>query len=213
MTGRSTIQAVIECRIVAIIRGQESTHLGAAARTLVQEGITALEFPLTGPHVLGAISKTADSLDGAAVVGAGTVRTVSDARSAIAAGASFLVSPTLSVPVIEFAAGEGIPVLPGVFTPTEIDSALGVGAELVKLFPATALGPDYLRDVLVPLAGARVVPTGGLRLEEAAEWMAAGAVALGVGSPLLGDAPDSGDLESLRTRAQAWLHQVRGSNG
>jgi 2-dehydro-3-deoxyphosphogluconate aldolase / (4S)-4-hydroxy-2-oxoglutarate aldolase len=213
MTGRPIVQAIIEGRIVAIIRGEDSTHLGAAARTLVQEGITALEFPLTGPHVLDVISKTAVALDGAAVVGAGTVRTVSDARSAIAAGASFLVSPTLSVPVIEFAAGEGVPVLPGVFTPTEIDAALGAGAELVKLFPATALGPAYLRDVLVPLADACVVPTGGVRLEEAPEWLAAGAVALGVGSPLLDDAPQGGDLDGLRARAQAWLHQVRESNG
>ncbi|MGW7527240.1 bifunctional 4-hydroxy-2-oxoglutarate aldolase/2-dehydro-3-deoxy-phosphogluconate aldolase [Streptomyces sp. NPDC054783] len=201
-------QAIRNTRLVAILRGSSSDHLVAAAQVLVEEGVQVLEFPLTSPGALDALRQAVEVLDGRATVGAGTVRTVDDARRALEAGGRFLVSPSLSVPVIEYARAHDAAVLPGTFTPTEIAMALEAGAELVKLFPAASHRPEFLRQLRVPLPAAGVVPTGGVGLSDAAAWLAAGAVALGVGSPLTGDTLETGDLTQLRVRARAWKAAV-----
>jgi 2-dehydro-3-deoxyphosphogluconate aldolase / (4S)-4-hydroxy-2-oxoglutarate aldolase len=197
-------QVIRDGRLVAILRGSRTDRLVAGALVLVDEGVQALEFPLTSPGALEAIAETAGAVDGRAMVGAGTVRNVEDARRAIDAGARFLVSPSLSVPVIEYALAHDAGVLPGTFTPTEIATATEAGAELVKLFPAASHRPEFLRQLRVPLPDVGVVPTGGIELEAAAAWLAAGAVALGIGSPLTGDSLETGDFAQLRTRARAW---------
>ncbi|MEV6641372.1 bifunctional 4-hydroxy-2-oxoglutarate aldolase/2-dehydro-3-deoxy-phosphogluconate aldolase [Amycolatopsis sp. NPDC051371] len=201
----AVIQAIRESRLVAILRGGEAGHLLDGSRVLVDEGVRVLEFPLTGPDVLDVVTAAAEALDGGAFVGAGTVRTLDDARRAIDAGARFLVSPALSVPVVEYASARDIAVLPGTFTPTEIDTALQAGAELVKLFPASSHQPEFLRQLHAPLPQAGVVPTGGVDLAAARSWLAAGAVAVGVGSPLTGECLVTGDFAALRTRARTWL--------
>lgn len=208
MTAAEVTSAIKAGRLIAILRAARSEHLLAAAQVLVDEGVDVLEFPLTGPHVLGVISEAADTLQGRAFVGAGTVRTVDDARQALQAGASFLVSPSLSVPVVEHALARDTAVLPGTFTPTEIDLALQAGVELVKLFPASAHDPEFVRQVRVPLPRAGVVPTGGVGLDEAAHWLAAGAVALGIGSPLTGDSLETGNVNELRRRVKEWKAAV-----
>jgi 2-dehydro-3-deoxyphosphogluconate aldolase/(4S)-4-hydroxy-2-oxoglutarate aldolase len=120
------------------------------------------------------------------------------------AGARFVVSPSVDVAVIEAAARHGIASYPGALTPTEISTAWSAGATAVKLFPAGALGPSYLTAVRAPLPDVPLIPTGGIALEEAGTWLAAGAVAVGVGSPLIGDAlATGGDLDALAQRAQA----------
>jgi 2-dehydro-3-deoxyphosphogluconate aldolase/(4S)-4-hydroxy-2-oxoglutarate aldolase len=174
------------------------------ALVLAEEGVEALEFPLTSPGALEAISAAAGALDGQAMVGAGTVRNADDARQAIDAGARFLVSPNVSVPVIEYAHAHDTTALPGTFTPTEITVATEAGAELVKLFPAASHRPEFLRQLQVPLPRVGVVPTGGIALEEASEWLAAGAAALGIGTPLTGESLETGEFAGLRTRARAW---------
>jgi 2-dehydro-3-deoxyphosphogluconate aldolase/(4S)-4-hydroxy-2-oxoglutarate aldolase len=208
MKAATVHQAIRDTRLVAILRGSGTDHLMAAAQLLVEEGVRVLEFPLTSPAALDALRHAVDVLDERAVTGAGTVRTVDDARRALEAGAHFLVSPSLSVPVIEYAQAHGVAVLPGAFTPTEIATALEAGAELVKLFPAAAHQPEFLRQLRVPLPEAAVVPTGGVGLDDAAAWLAAGAVALGIGSPLTGDTLETGDLARLRVRARAWKAAV-----
>lgn len=204
MIARTATQAIRDGRLVAILRGSRPDRLVAGALALVEEGVRALEFPLTSPRALEAIGEAARTLDGRVVVGAGTVRTVAHAREAIAAGARFLVSPSLSVPVIEYALARDTAVLPGTFTPTEMATATEAGAELVKLFPAASHQPEFLRQLRVPLPDVGVVPTGGIALETAGAWLAAGAVALGVGSPLTGDCLETGDVSQLRMRARAW---------
>jgi len=208
MSAPSAGEAIRAGRLVAILRGSRPDHLVAGAQVLVDEGVQALEFPLTSPGALGAIAAAAGALDGHAVVGAGTVRNVDDARRAIDAGARFLVAPTLSLPVIEHALAHDATVLPGTFTPTEISAATEAGADLVKLFPAASHSPGFLRQLRVPLPDVGVVPTGGIELEAAASWLAAGAVALGVGTPLTGDSLETGDFAPLRTRARAWKAAV-----
>jgi 2-dehydro-3-deoxyphosphogluconate aldolase / (4S)-4-hydroxy-2-oxoglutarate aldolase len=208
MTAPTANQVIIEGRLVAILRGSRPDRLMAGALVLVEEGVQALEFPLTNPSALETIAEAAGALDGQAIVGAGTVRNVEDARRAIDAGARFLVSPSLSVPVIEHALAHDAAVLPGTFTPTEIATATEAGAELVKLFPAASHRPEFLRQIRVPLPDAAVVPTGGIELEAAPAWLAAGAAAVGIGSPLTGDSLETGDFAALRKRARAWKATV-----
>lgn len=208
MKAAAAHQAIRDTRLVAILRGSSTEHLVPAAQILVEEGVRVLEFPLTSPGALTALRRAAEVLDGAALAGAGTVRTVDDARRALDAGARFLVSPSLSVPVIAYARAHDVAVLPGAFTPTEIATALEAGAGLVKLFPAASHQPEFLRQLRVPLPEAGVVPTGGVGLDDAAAWLAAGAVALGIGSPLTGDTLETGDLARLRLRARAWKAAV-----
>jgi 2-dehydro-3-deoxyphosphogluconate aldolase/(4S)-4-hydroxy-2-oxoglutarate aldolase len=208
MKAATAHQAIRDTRLLAILRGSSTDRLVDAAQVLVEEGVRVLEFPLTSPGALNALRRTAEVLDGSAVAGAGTVRTVGDARRALDAGARFLVSPSLSVPVIAYAQAHDVAVLPGAFTPTEIATALEAGAELVKLFPAASHQPGFLRRLRVPLPEAAVVPTGGVGLDDAAAWLAAGAVALGIGSPLTGDTLETGDLAQLRARARAWKAAV-----
>ena len=208
MTAADVDRAIRSGRLVAILRASRPDRLASAAQVLVEEGIETLEFPLTGPGVLEAITDAARTLSGDAFVGAGTVRTVQDARRAVDAGAAFLVSPGLSTDVIEFAREHDVAVLPGAFTPTEIDTALRAGAQLVKLFPATAHDPEFIRQLRVPIPEAALVPTGGVDLDDAPAWLAAGAVALGVGSPLTGPTIENGDWGELRSRARTWLEAV-----
>jgi 2-dehydro-3-deoxyphosphogluconate aldolase / (4S)-4-hydroxy-2-oxoglutarate aldolase len=175
---------------------------------LVDEGVTTLELPLTSPGALNALARAVSVLSARAVVGAGTVRSVDDARRALDAGARFLVAPALSVPVVEHALSQGAAALPGVVTPTEYETARAVGAELVKLFPAQGLGPSYLAHLRVPFPELEAVPTAGIGLDDAAGWFAAGAVAVGVGSPLTGRFLEDGDLAGLRASARAWKAAV-----
>ena len=121
------------------------------------------------------------------------------------AGASFVVSPTTDAAVIGRAVHHGLVALPGAMTPTEIAAAISAGAPAVKVFPARNLGPAFVRDVLAPMPHARLVPVGGVALDDVAPYLAAGALAVGVGSPLIGDALDDGDLTALATRARDYV--------
>ena len=180
--------------VIAVVRLPESAGLRSVAAALVAGGVSAVEITLTTPGAIEAITELA-SHGGGAVVGAGTVLDEKAARSVIAAGARFVVSPTLDRGVVRYCRDQGVPCLPGAFTPTELLEAWRAGAELVKLFPASALGPRYLREVLAPLPLLRVVPSGGVSLENAGEWIRAGAAAVSVGSAIV-----SGTL----VREQAW---------
>lgn len=207
MTARpsSAAEAIRSARILAILRGDDVDRLADVAEVLVSEGIRALEFPIAGPEVLAVVSKVATRLGDTAYVGAGTVRNVTDAQRAIDAGAGFLVAPSMSMPVIEYARERGIGFVPGVFTPSEIDAATQAGAEVVKLFPASSHSPKFLRQLLPPLPDAGIMPTGTITREAARSWLDAGAVALGVGSDLVGDSMATGDYGTVRTSARVWL--------
>ncbi|RPF23421.1 bifunctional 4-hydroxy-2-oxoglutarate aldolase/2-dehydro-3-deoxy-phosphogluconate aldolase [Myceligenerans xiligouense] len=209
----STVEAIRHTRLVAILRGPNMDHLVAGAETLVDEGIRVIEFPIAGPEILSVVSIVAARIGSAAHVGAGTVRTVDDARRALEAGADFLVAPSLSVPVIEYAHQRNIDVVPGVFTPTEIDTATQAGAQVVKLFPASSHTPKFLRQIRGPLPDAGIMPTGTITRANAGEWLDAGAVALGIGSDLAHESLRSGDFAPLRIAARDWLSVVASDSG
>lgn len=212
MTARPPIPSQLaQSRIVAILRGTTSAQVVAASRALVDGGVSCLEVTLTTEGALEAISELCSTLPGSVAVGAGTVLDAAQARAAIAAGATFLVSPAVCPDVIAAGNEAGVPSLPGAFTPTEILTAWRAGAAAVKLFPAASVGPDYLKLVRGPLADIPLVPTGGVRVADAASYLRAGAVAVGLGSTLVGDIDRAIDAEVLSARASSLLAATAGA--
>ncbi|GAA5188744.1 bifunctional 4-hydroxy-2-oxoglutarate aldolase/2-dehydro-3-deoxy-phosphogluconate aldolase [Rugosimonospora acidiphila] len=195
--------------LIAILRGRNAAHLDGVIDTLVESGVRTLEVTLNTPDALGALHRASARLGGAAVLGAGTVRSTSQARDALEAGARFLVSPHTDAEIGQVAMEARAGWLPGAFTATEVSTAWAAGATAVKLFPARLGGPRYLRDLREPLDDIPMVPTGGVSAESVADWFAAGAAAVGAGGPLVGDALDTGDLDGLRTRARVMVAAVR----
>jgi 2-dehydro-3-deoxyphosphogluconate aldolase/(4S)-4-hydroxy-2-oxoglutarate aldolase len=206
------LRAIREGRIVAVLRAADAGRLAAAADVLVSHGIRAVEFALTTPGALDALDRYCSSAAAEACVGAGTVLTAADARSAVTAGARFLVTPAVVPEVIAAGTELGVPVVAGALTPTEILAAATAGAALVKVFPAALGGPAYLRLIRDPLPQVPLVPTGGIGLGEVADYLSAGAVAVGLGGQLLGDALRGGSLSELGRRA-AQLRQLIGDGG
>jgi 2-dehydro-3-deoxyphosphogluconate aldolase/(4S)-4-hydroxy-2-oxoglutarate aldolase len=195
-------------RIVAIVRDRTGVHLRAACDTLLEAGVSVLEVTTNTPGAAGVVADLIAA--GATEVGMGTVRTVEHVRLAADAGASFIVTPTVSLPVGLAAAEAGLRWYPGAATPTEIETAWTAGATAVKVFPAGVLGGvRFIREVRAPLDDIPLIPTGGVRIDDIADYLATGALAVGMGSPLLGDAVASGDLGGLRVRAEAALAAVR----
>jgi 2-dehydro-3-deoxyphosphogluconate aldolase/(4S)-4-hydroxy-2-oxoglutarate aldolase len=177
---------VIERRSpIAIIRLDDLSRAIQIASALVRGGVTALEFTLTNQEALGAIRRVKAELGSEARVGAGTVLEPEEARQCIEAGAEFLVTPIVSVAVIEAGVQARVPVVCGAFTPTEAVSAWRAGASLVKVFPAGRMGPPYIKDMLAPLPFLRLVPTGGVNLGNCAAFLDAGAYTVAVGSSLV----------------------------
>jgi len=198
MSEISVTDAIIRSGVVAVLRAPTADAFAAVSDVLVEAGITALEVTLTSRGALEAIAGLRRQLPEHVAVGAGTVLSVDDAKASMDAGATFLVSPVY-VPALD---GLDVPVYPGAFTPTEIFTASRGGAPIVKLFPAATVGPRFLKDVHGPLPGVRIMPTGGIEIGDVATWLTAGAVAVGLGSPLLGDAAAGGSLPQLAARAR-----------
>ncbi|BCY14018.1 bifunctional 4-hydroxy-2-oxoglutarate aldolase/2-dehydro-3-deoxy-phosphogluconate aldolase [Actinoplanes sp. L3-i22] len=195
--------AVVDSGIVAILRAPSAGGFAAIADVLVDAGITALEVTLTSNGALEAIADLRRRLPAGTIIGAGTVLTPDDAEAAVAAGASFLVSP-----VLDTLAGQDVPCYPGAYTPTEVYAAYRAGAPLVKLFPAGGLTPAYLKDLRGPLPQVRILPTGGINLDDIGAWLGAGAAAVGLGGPLIGDAGTGGSLTALADRARRAVDAV-----
>jgi len=181
----SAIEQILAKKIVAVVRLEDYTRAVDVARALVAGGITVLEFTLTGQGAIEAVSATRKALGDSVCVGVGTVLEAEDAEAAIDAGAEFAVTPAVRRQVIAVCVKRQTLVLGGGFTPTELLDAHEAGAELVKLFPARLGGPKFIKDVLAPLPFLKLVPTGGVGLENARDYLAAGAVAVGIGGNLV----------------------------
>jgi 2-dehydro-3-deoxyphosphogluconate aldolase/(4S)-4-hydroxy-2-oxoglutarate aldolase len=179
--------AIRDQRIVAIARGLAPAAVVAAAGALRAAGVGAVEVTLDSPDAITTIHQLVGAHGDAIAVGAGTVLDVPAAEAALAAGATYLVAPHFDAQVVGWAAERGVPALPGALTATEVVSAWNAGAAAVKIFPAGPLGPAYLRALGEPLRHVALLPTGGIDDRNAADFLAAGAVAVGVGGWLLGD--------------------------
>ena len=179
------VEAIEAAGVVAVIRLRDSELLRAVVDALMEGGVRALEVTMTVPRAVELIAQLAPKLPPEFLLGAGTVLDAQTARQVIDAGARFVVSPVFKREVIEACRAREIAVAPGCFTPTEILTAWEAGADVVKVFPATVLGPGYFKDVLAPLPHVRLMPTGGVTKENAGAWIKAGAVALGVGTAIV----------------------------
>ena len=179
------VRAIEASGVVAVIRLRDPELLHGVVDALMAGGVRALEITMTVPRAVDLIQQLAPRLPAGFLLGAGTVLDAATARQVIGAGARFVVSPVLKREVIDTCHEHDVAVSPGCFTPTEILTAWEAGADIVKVFPATALGPGYFKDVLAPLPHVRLMPTGGVTRDNAGEWIKAGAVALGVGTAIV----------------------------
>jgi 2-dehydro-3-deoxyphosphogluconate aldolase / (4S)-4-hydroxy-2-oxoglutarate aldolase len=193
-----------------VIRMKDPDKVRAVVDAIAEGGVRAIEVTMTVPGALGLIAALAPKMPSGFLFGAGTVLDGITAAQVIDAGAQFIVSPVFRRSLIIACHERGVPVTPGCFTPTEILEAWDAGADIVKVFPATALGPGYIKDVRAPLPQVKLMPTGGVTVENAGEWIKAGAVAVGVGSALLDTkAIEAGDYGVLRAKAERIVANVR----
>jgi 2-dehydro-3-deoxyphosphogluconate aldolase/(4S)-4-hydroxy-2-oxoglutarate aldolase len=193
--------------ILPIARGVPAADLEAAAGILLEVGIGVVEVTMNSTDAAGTIRRLAGMFAGRLVVGAGTVLDADQAAAAVDAGAEFLVTPHVDDAVAAAAHRLKVPLIPGALTPTEILRAWRAGAAIVKLFPAVTVGPPYLRQLRGPLPDIPLLPTGGVSVENTAEFIAAGAVAVGVGGALLGRR--AGDRAWLRTEVMKFVAAVQ----
>jgi len=205
-------ERLVSAGVVAIVRTADADAVEAAVDAVLAGGIRAVEITFTVPGALGVIRALARSLPRDVLLGAGTVLDADTATRAAAAGARFIVSPVLRPEVTAAARAGGAAAVPGAFTPTEILAAWDGGAGAVKLFPASALTPGFIREMKGPLPQIPLVPTGGLTPESAAAWIAAGAAAVGLGSSLLDPvAIAAGRFGELTERARRLVSAVDGA--
>ena len=190
-------------KVIAVLRASHASGLAAVCDVLVEEGILSLELTLTTPDLLDSLSGLVDRYANTADVGVGTVLDTTEASKAIDSGAQYLVTPTMNLPVIDLAVRSQIAVFPGGLTPTELAAGWNAGATAVKIFPAQTVGAGYLKHLRGPFPDLQAVPSGGVDLDASRQWLAAGAVAVSIGGPLLGDALKGGDLSALRDRCRA----------
>jgi 2-dehydro-3-deoxyphosphogluconate aldolase/(4S)-4-hydroxy-2-oxoglutarate aldolase len=184
MTAHSEALAhLLEPGIIPVIRADSSEHIMSVCEALVAGGITALEITMTTPNALACISEAAWRFAPHAITGAGSVLTPEMCHATIKAGARFVVTPIMRPEIVPVAKAAGCPVVLGAFTPTEAQLAYEAGADFVKIFPAE--GPAYIKAVLAPLPHLKVIPTSGVSLQSAPEFLAIGCAALGVGSNLV----------------------------
>ncbi len=196
-------------RLLAIVRGNEPEAVRASVLTLFEAGVRLVEVSLTSRSALSVLAGLVPDVPAGCLLGAGTVRTEDDVRHVLDAGVHFAVSPAVtdSVPA---ATKAGLPIMAGTLTPTEIETALRCGASVVKIFPASLGGPSYLAALRQPYPDVPMVPVGGVGSDAVPEYLANGATAVGVGSPLLRDAADGGDLSALAARTREFLTVAAG---
>ncbi len=208
------LEAIEALGVVAIIRLRDAARLRSVVDALAEGGVRAIEVTMTVPGAVDFIGDLARNLPTGCVIGAGTVIEDETARAVVDAGARFVVSPIFRRSVVNACRHLNAACMPGCFTPTEIFNAVDAGADVIKLFPATTLGPHFIKDMRALLPRLRLVPTGGVTVANAGEWIAAGAVAVGVGSALVDTAlVDRGDFRALADRARRLVANVHAARG
>jgi len=211
MTKEEVLKRIEEIGVIPVVRASSAEEAVAVAEAIDEGGIPVLEITMTVPGAVAVIAELSKRFGDQVMVGAGTVLDPETAVKCIGAGAQFVVSPALNLRTIELCNREGIVIFPGSLTPTEVVTAWEAGADAVKVFPCSAVGgPKYLRALKAPLPQIRLVPTGGVSVTTAKDFIAAGAWALGVGADLVNtEAIRSGDREAVINAARAYVEAVR----
>lgn len=208
------VKRICDCGIVAVVRTDTSEELVDVSKALKNGGIDVIEITMTTPNALQVIADVSKVMGEDVLVGVGSVLDPETARAAILAGAEFIVAPTYSPAVVEMAHRYGCSVTPGAFTPNEVLAAWEGGADMVKIFPARVGGPKYMKDLRAPMPQLKLVPTGGVDITNAAEFIKAGAAALGVGSALVKkDAIKNKDFAALKGFAEEYVAEIRKARG
>ncbi len=179
------LQDIVNCGVVAVIRVASAQEAVEVCGAIAKGGVKPIEITMTVPGAIDAIKELKGAMGDNVLLGAGTVLDPETARAVILAGGEFVVCPTLNLEVIEVCRRYSKIVIPGAFTPTEILTAWEAGADIVKVFPATVGGPGYLRDIRGPLPQIRLIPTGGVNVDNTPDFIRAGAVAVAAGSSLV----------------------------
>jgi 2-dehydro-3-deoxyphosphogluconate aldolase/(4S)-4-hydroxy-2-oxoglutarate aldolase len=210
MSSHEDLQRVCKSGIVAVVRSSSSEQLVEVARALADGGVTTIEITMTVPGVLDVLRDVRTALGDEILLGAGTVLDVESARAALLAGAEYIVAPTVDLEVIRLCRRYDKMVMPGAFTPTEILAAWQAGADVVKVFPADMGGPAYLKAIHGPMPQIRLMPTGGVDLNTAADFLRAGACCLGVGGSLVEKkALEEGNIGRIRSLAEQFVKIVK----
>jgi 2-dehydro-3-deoxyphosphogluconate aldolase/(4S)-4-hydroxy-2-oxoglutarate aldolase len=210
MSKSDDLARVLKAGIVAVVRAPSGELLADVAEALLAGGIDVMEITFTVPRADKVLEKVADRLGDKVLLGAGTVLDPETARIALLAGARFLVAPTVNLDVIRLCNRYSKLVMPGAFSPTEVLTAWEAGADIVKIFPSEITGPGYLKALHGPLPQIRLMPTGGVNLETAAEFLKCGACALGIGGSLVEPkAVAAGDLKRIESLARQYVQIVR----
>ena len=210
MSNRSQgVRRLCDKGIIAVVRADSSELVVDVARALLAGGVDCIEITMTTPDALERIAECRRAVGAEAMIGVGSVLDAATAARAVAAGAQFVVSPVFDAGVLAAAHDADLPCVPGALTPTEVHNATAAGADIVKVFPAGRFGPRYFKDLLAPMPHLKLTPTGGVNLETAADWIAAGAVTLGVGSALVTHAALAGrDFAEIRRLAGEYVRIV-----
>ncbi|PSP81607.1 2-dehydro-3-deoxyphosphogluconate aldolase [Halobacteriales archaeon QS_1_68_20] len=207
-----TLGRIVDSGVVAVMRGAERDVVVEIAEALLAGGVTALELTADSEHVVENVTAVRDAVGDEAVVGTGTVYDAETARAVVDTGAEFVVSPTVEHDVIGACNDLGVTVAPGAFTPTEVRTAYQAGADAVKVFPAASAGPKHLSRIGGPMPEVPLMPTGGVDLDSAADYVRAGAVAVGVGSALVpDDLVAERDFDRITERAASFVNVVEGA--
>lgn len=209
MTGEATRQALpsrtLDGRLVVVARAAAAEDYDSVLEVLADAGIRSVELTLTTPGTFDRLPLLRERYGADLDLGVGTVTTTAQLHAAVDAGCDYIVTPITSAALTEGAVAAGVPIVPGGLTPTELFASWSAGAAAVKVFPAGQVGPGYLSDLRGPFPDIAVVPSGGVDAAGAAAWLEAGALAVSVGGPLLGDAFRGGDLAALRDRARRFV--------
>jgi 2-dehydro-3-deoxyphosphogluconate aldolase / (4S)-4-hydroxy-2-oxoglutarate aldolase len=208
----AALEVIADDRAVTVVRAPRPFDVGSLVAALAAGGLRAVELTLTTPGILARLAGA--STDGGAVVGVGTVLTAEDAEAAIDAGAQFLVTPAVREAVAGVGAARNVPVIMGAYTPTEVMTAVDLGAAAIKIFPARHGGPDYLRDLKGPFPGLALIPSGGVNTGNAASYLAAGAIAVTAGTDVVApDLVDAANWTVISERAKGFVAAISGQGG
>ncbi|WP_020618669.1 bifunctional 2-keto-4-hydroxyglutarate aldolase/2-keto-3-deoxy-6-phosphogluconate aldolase [Paenibacillus daejeonensis] len=206
------VQQLSDLGVVAVLRGETPEEVVEMAEQAIAGGIKAIEVTMTVPFALRAIEKLAVSYSSTAtdpakhaVIGVGTVLDPETARMAILSGAEFVVGPSLNPDTVRLCNRYRVPVMPGTMTVRDIEEALELGVDIVKLFPGNLYSPAIIKAIKGPLPQANIMPTGGVSLDNLSEWVKAGAVAVGIGSDLTNEAVKKGDYSLVAKRAAQYI--------
>jgi 2-dehydro-3-deoxyphosphogluconate aldolase/(4S)-4-hydroxy-2-oxoglutarate aldolase len=200
--------------VIAIMRANSSEQLIRAADAIREGGVRVIEVTMTTPGALSVIEQAVSRYGEDVLFGAGTILDAESARAAILAGAQFIVSPSFKASLVEICRRYSVPVIPGAYTPTEVLTAWECGADMVKVFPASFGGPALIKAIKAPLPQVELVPVGGVNLDTTADFIRAGAAAVGVGSALINQRLlDSGDFGALTDRARRFIEEVARGRG